>query len=991
MIKKYFGSLFLCICFFSLAQNQQNKIEKISVDEYSELKAKGLLKRNVQYAIGGSKEQLISSKAYQDALINIEANKEKNKHTESTLQATGNSCSCLQALDTSFDVVPMFQGTPPNYRNDDGSSAEIQLPFDFCFFGDIFNSCYINNNGNITFFSPLQSWSSDSFPINNSIPIISAFWADIDTRLASSSGLVRYKIAPHYMVVSWDSVGYFNNLIPTTKRNTFQIIISDGLDSIIPGSDNLAFCYGNMDWTAGSYVLGSNIGGGGINGLGGEPTSVGFNYGDGIKFTQVGRFDKSGNTYDGPSGSRDGVDWLDNKSFYFNSCLGNNNLPPLSVSTGNCNTINLCNVNDTFYYEAKFIGPEIGQTIAMSYNFPVGVSGFFVKSITPSNSIIGKIVIGIVNDGTNSGIHNFIVTATDNGVGNSTNSFTITVNISNSGSACSNSTFNGDKFICSGILLTTLKKPSCSSAIGEWNTGSLADSIIVPIGDYYYSSIDSFACSKSYIFNVRQAPNSNASIKGPDTLCSGIKFYYALNNANNFSNYQWQNLVVDTGIVINSDIIVDSLRLIVTGTTIYGCQEVKTKKVIVAPAFQLIIERQGLDTLKQACPLEISKYKASPIIPLGNFKYTWIDINANTEIAYTDTVSVTGTKNIRAIVNKQNVCTNLKSISITPRPSILVTITANKNNNVICPLDTFKLTANSNMYFPPFKYKWLPSLDSLKTISPKLDTTYNVFVKDLFGCQGAANFTIQSIRNIEITGKDFCKNDSTKLLVKSFSGIRSIQWQSGNFLDLPADTAIIIHKADQYVSIIVDTNGCKLIDTINVNYFFQPIVVLNSTANAPQQVSSDFNMSLNINPYNAQFFNSIQWDLGDGKKDSNKTSLIHQYNLADKYEVYVNLLDTNGCRIEEKLTISVFDAIPELNLFTPNGDGINDAFSFKYLDLFSEKKLSVYDRWGKVIFQSNNYENNWSPSELSDGTYFYVLEIGGDNKYNGYVQIISSK
>jgi Secretion system C-terminal sorting domain/Nidogen-like len=416
------------------AQNKNSITEKISIENYAELKSKGLLKHNVNYAIGGSQAQLTEIQA----LSSITSN--NNIGNSLTRIATVDSCSCFQMADSTFNIVPFTSGMAPDYRNDDGSSAAISLPFNFCFYGAVYNSCYINNNGNITFSGPVASFSATGFPTTTAFPMIAPFWADVDTRLSSVvgqqiSGLVRYKVTPHYMLVTWDSVGYYAQ--HADKRCTFQVIISDGTDSIIKGSGNVVFCYGDMQWTTGDASTG-------IQGFGGVPATAGFDKGDGIKFAQLGRFDQVGFAYDGPVGNSDGVDWLDNKSFNFNTCA-TNNFPPVSIdSTNACEIVYNYNLFDTIFIESKFIGPEIGQTIALSANFPPNVSGFFIKST--NNGTIGKMKIGIVSDGTNVGTHYCSITATDNGSPSQSSSNFFIIKIDTIGSLGISNSLNLPKF-----------------------------------------------------------------------------------------------------------------------------------------------------------------------------------------------------------------------------------------------------------------------------------------------------------------------------------------------------------------------------------------------------------------------------------------------------------------------------------------------------------------------------------------------------------------
>lgn len=93
-----------------------------------------------------------------------------------------------------------------------------------------------------------------------------------------------------------------------------------------------------------------------------------------------------------------------------------------------------------------------------------------------------------------------------------------------------------------------------------------------------------------------------------------------------------------------------------------------------------------------------------------------------------------------------------------------------------------------------------------------------------------------------------------------------------------------------------------------------------------------------------------------------------------------------------KLSVSGTDLfIP--NLFTPNGDGNNDVFEIRGLDLFYANNLVIVNRWGNEVYKSNNYQNNWTGEGLNEGTYFYKLSVkeAADSKwttFTGYVTLI---
>ncbi|WP_157258259.1 DUF7507 domain-containing protein, partial [Pedobacter ginsenosidimutans] len=81
------------------------------------------------------------------------------------------------------------------------------------------------------------------------------------------------------------------------------------------------------------------------------------------------------------------------------------------------------------------------------------------------------------------------------------------------------------------------------------------------------------------------------------------------------------------------------------------------------------------------------------------------------------------------------------------------------------------------------------------------------------------------------------------------------------------------------------------------------------------------------------------------------------------------------------------------NLFTPNGDGINDTFEINGLAEFAENEITIVNRWGNEVFRAKGYQNNWTGEGLNEGTYYYLLRArkGGNNEwkvFKGYITLI---
>lgn len=78
------------------------------------------------------------------------------------------------------------------------------------------------------------------------------------------------------------------------------------------------------------------------------------------------------------------------------------------------------------------------------------------------------------------------------------------------------------------------------------------------------------------------------------------------------------------------------------------------------------------------------------------------------------------------------------------------------------------------------------------------------------------------------------------------------------------------------------------------------------------------------------------------------------------------------------------------DVFTPNGDGMNDVFEVLGLENYSSARLLIFDRWGGKVFETDNYKNTFDGKDLPDGTYFYILELpyGTNPEIEGNITIM---
>jgi len=114
------------------------------------------------------------------------------------------------------------------------------------------------------------------------------------------------------------------------------------------------------------------------------------------------------------------------------------------------------------------------------------------------------------------------------------------------------------------------------------------------------------------------------------------------------------------------------------------------------------------------------------------------------------------------------------------------------------------------------------------------------------------------------------------------------------------------------------------------------------------------------------------------------------YNLPPGISSFVWTVSNGICPVSADTLEIVRDNFKIPNAFSPNGDGKNDTFEVKGLELFSPAKITIFNRWGEEIFHANDYKNDWegknmNGKDLAPDTYFYVLTLNNGKSYQGYV------
>ena len=221
-----------------------------------------------------------------------------------------------------------------------------------------------------------------------------------------------------------------------------------------------------------------------------------------------------------------------------------------------------------------------------------------------------------------------------------------------------------------------------------------------------------------------------------------------------------------------------------------------------------------------------------------------------------------------------------------------------------------------------------------------------------------------------ILGKDTSSCANVPISISALNDFSIYKWQNGN----PSKSISPSFSGD-YILEVKNEFGCRKSDTINFRQLPipKPDIIMQTSI---EQFCNDSTVKLSVN----QEFDSYLWQNGE-----TSSSIVLRRNASDEYSVSVTNSNCSNSA-QKKIDCTPFIHIP--NIFTPNNDNINDRFRIQNLDLNSWK-LEVYNRWGKQVFNSEPYQNDWDANGLPDGIYLYqLINSKEDKKLKGWVEIL---
>jgi gliding motility-associated-like protein len=180
-------------------------------------------------------------------------------------------------------------------------------------------------------------------------------------------------------------------------------------------------------------------------------------------------------------------------------------------------------------------------------------------------------------------------------------------------------------------------------------------------------------------------------------------------------------------------------------------------------------------------------------------------------------------------------------------------------------------------------------------------------------------------------------------------------------------------------------SGCNYADSMQVSVYKSPVVNLVPTATALE------GGSIIVNPKAAGDSLTFKWSPATGISNPNILNPVFSPTVTTTYTLTVTT--SGGCSGVAQVVISVLKTPVIPNAFTPNGDGVNDTWEIKYLDIYPDATVDVFNRYGAKVYTSIGYAVPWdgknNGKQLPFGVYYYVIHPkSGRSAMAGSVTIV---
>jgi gliding motility-associated-like protein len=258
--------------------------------------------------------------------------------------------------------------------------------------------------------------------------------------------------------------------------------------------------------------------------------------------------------------------------------------------------------------------------------------------------------------------------------------------------------------------------------------------------------------------------------------------------------------------------------------------------------------------------------------------------------------------------------------------------------------------------------------------------TYTLEVTDAEGCTVTETATLTAPPAIEVNG--FVTNPSCvgerngEITVVASGGTGSFAYDWSNQVASPNVSFL---AAGRYTVTVTDNNNCTAVETYDLD---DPAAIQVSIETTPAtdgcNGSARASVTGGVGPY------TFRWNSNAASMDSNLVGLCPG-------DYVLEVTDARGCTTGPDMILAeVFDrrfpCMDMRSVITPDGNGLNDEFVINCIEELDNNRLMIFNRWGQLVFEAENYQNDWrgqaaDGGRLPDGAYYFILEYN-DNEGN---------
>lgn len=506
--------------------------------------------------------------------------------------------------------------------------------------------------------------------------------------------------------------------------------------------------------------------------------------------------------------------------------------------------------------------------------------------------------------------------------------------------------------ICTGGTATLTASGNTNYS---WSTGAVTPSISVsPTASTTYTvSSTTGTCTSTAISAVTVNPYPVVSVNSP-SACSGQPVTLTASGAD---TYSWSTGALTNPITVTLSA---GASYTVTGTSL-GCSSSATAAISVTSSPSVSVNSA---TVCEGQPATLSATGAST--------YSWSTGAVSSSIivspSATTSFSVSGTSSGCAD-------TAIAVVTVNPLPVLVV------NSASICSGQSATLTA-----WGAASYSWSTgALVNSITASPSSTTTYSV-TGNISGCTASttATITVIPLPSVTVNSPVIC-DGSTAVLTAA--GADTYTWSTGE----SSNPISVTPSTNTIYTVTGTTNNCSDLATSNVT-------VTPNTAIPPVLSNAEI-CSGDLITLTASGSGTMYWYTAatSGTPVFSGPQFITP-ELSSTTTYYVLSQDQNCKSSLVPVTVSV-DACDNTtipNIFTPNGDGVNDVFFF-HSKTSRCLHCKIYNRWGTLIYELNGAASSWNGTIMqtgkpaSDGVYYYILDYCTSNdekEITGFVQLL---